>query len=231
MFWVAYTKVCNSLRATLKQALISRTKCTSWSVSPRSRITVTSIRLCNTMPRAISSLTVILFSLDTVIHTNRQDIYTDGASTTVNRFIHGIQGVQGVPCCQLCTSSSAPIQGKIFTSTVPPVFQQIRPTRWGSQTNVDNDTPLRTAVALQGDTCASDTDFVTDDYTQVENKRKAKRLRRRTNQEFDGRISFAATLSNQLHKPSLHLQLNRSGLSAERMSLKDYSPESRERRW
>ena len=76
------------------------------------------------------------------------DIFTDGASTTVNRFIHGIQGVQGVQCGQSCTSKSAPIHGEMFTSTVPPVFQQIRPTRWESQTNIDNDTPLRTAVAL-----------------------------------------------------------------------------------
>ena len=58
------------------------------------------------------------------------DLYTDGACTTVNRShtsrsVHGMQGVQG---SQPCSSKSVPIQGELFTSAVPPVFQQIRPT-------------------------------------------------------------------------------------------------------
>ena len=127
------------------------------------------------------------------------DIYTDGASITVNRShtSRSVHGIQGVPGSQPCTSKSVPIQGELFTSAVPLIFQQIRPTWWGSQTNVDNDASLRTAVAPQGNTSASDTDFITDDHTPMENKRKAKRLRRTTNQELNRRNSFAATLSKR----------------------------------
>ena len=58
------------------------------------------------------------------------DIYTEGASKTVNRShtsssVHGLQGVQS---SQPCTSKSVPIQCELFTSAVPSVFQQIRPT-------------------------------------------------------------------------------------------------------